>query len=210
MANYEQLKPFYPKDMGTKKGWCLQNVAKGFHIYPSPNPSGSAVADMNTNKRKGTFHSGVRDIPTNCAVPVYQDTVSKNEHILVYDKGVWYSDGKKVNKPGNIFGWGEWCNGYQIVKKGATKGFLPAKGYWCKGDVDPRIGRLCNFYAENFYAYFFPRTKAAAHKKLNGNLFGQNCYNWTVEFQKRTNLYADGMVGPKTYTMLQKYGFRWP
>lgn len=204
---WEQVKPFYPKDMGNKKGFCLQNVAKGFHIYPSPNPSGSAKADMNTNKKKGTFHNGLSGIPANCAVPVYQDTPSVNEHILVYDKGVWWSDGKKVAKPNNVFGWGEWCNGYQIIKNVQPTGFLPAKGYWCKGDKDPRIGKLCQFYAENFYAYFC-KTKAQAHAKLDGNYFGNNCYKWTVEFQKRTKLYPDGCVGKLTYNMLKKYGFK--
>lgn len=202
MANYEQLKPFYPKDMGTKKGWCLQNVAKGFHIYPSPNPSGSAVADMNTNKRKGTLHSGVRDIPTNCAVPVYQDTLSKNEHILVYDKGVWYSDGKKVNKPGNIFGWGEWCNGYQIVKKGAAKGFLPAKGYWARYDKDERVAKLSTFMYKTFPAY--------TNKKALGNVYGDYLWKSIKQFQKNVGLYPDGCVGKLTYAQLQKYGFRWP
>ena len=202
MANYEQLKPFYPKDMGTKKGWCLQNVAKGFHIYPSPNPSGSAVADMNTNKRKGTFHSGVKDIPTNCAVPVYQDTVSKNEHILVYDKGVWYSDGKKVNKPGSIFGWGEWCNGYQIVKKGAAKGFLPAKGYWARYDKDERVAKLSTFMYKTFPAY--------TNKKALGNVYGDYLWKSIKQFQKNVGLYPDGNCGRLTYAQLQKYGFRWP
>lgn len=207
MADYDQLKPFYPKDMGTKKGMCLQNVAKGFHIYPSKDPSASAKADMERNRKKGTLHTDLNTLPKNCSVPVYQDTTSKYEHILVYNKGVWYSDGKRVNKPSHLFGWGEWCNGYQIVKKGATKGFLPAKGYWCKGDVDLRIGNLCNFYANNFYSYFC-KTKAQAHIKLDGNYFGDNCYKWTKEFQKRTGLTPDGIVGKLTYNKLKKYGFK--
>ena len=207
MANYDQIKPFFPKEMGNKKGLCLQNVAKGFRIYPSKDPSSSAKNDMERNKRKGTFHSGIKDIPTNCSVPVYQNTVSKYEHILVYDRGIWYSDGKRVNKPNHIFGWGEWCNGYQIVKKGSTIGFLPAKGYWIKGDKDPRIGKLCDFYAENYYGYFC-KNKKQAHAKLDGNYFGDNCYKWTVKFQKNVGLTPDGCVGKLTYKELKKRGFK--
>ena len=73
---YRQLKPFYPKDMGNKKGQCLQNIAKGFHIYPSKDPSSSAKNDMERNKRKGTLHP-FNSIPNNVAVPVYLDTPSK-------------------------------------------------------------------------------------------------------------------------------------
>jgi hypothetical protein len=204
MANYEQTMPFYPKDMGKQKGWCLQNCRLGFHIYKPK--YASAKAAMDAAKRNGTYHAGTP--PNNISVPVYVSSSSKYGHVVVWDKGTWWSDGKSYRLWSGVLGWDEMMDGTRVVKLQSGSGFLPAKGYWCKGDKDPRIGKLCNFYAENFYAYFFPKTKAAAHKKLDGNLFGQNCYNWTVEFQKRTNLYADGMVGPKTYAMLQKYGFK--
>ena len=206
MANYEQTKPFYPKDMGKQKGWCLQNCRLGFHIY-TPHYA-SAKAAMDAAKRNGTYHAGTP--PYNISVPVYVSSSSKNGHVVVWDKGAWWSDGKKYSSWSGVLGWDEMMDGTRVVKVASSKSFLPTKGYWRKGDQDPRIGKLCNFYAENFYAYFFPKTKASAHKKLDGNYFGQNCHNWTVEFQKRTNLYADGCVGPKTYAMLQKYGFRWP
>ena len=196
---YEQLKPFYPKDMGTKKGWCLQNVAKGFHAYPSSNPSASAKADMDKNKAKGTFHSGTKDIPTNCAVPVYIKTTSQYGHVEAYDKGVYYNDGKKTKNPGTILGWGEWCNGYQIVKRGQTKSFLPAKGYWCKYDNDERVAYLARFMRREFPAY----TSA----KALGPIYGDYLSKSIAEFQKRTGLYPDGMTGPITYNKLKEYGF---
>lgn len=198
---YEQLKTFYPKDMGKAKGWCLRNVAQGFHICPSPIPAPDAKTDMSRNKAKGTFHSSLSDIPTNCAVPVYVKTTSKYGHVAVYDKGVFYNDGKKVNSLGTILGWGEWCNGYQIVKRGATRSFLPAKGYWCLGDKDDRIATLALFMRQNFPAY----TSA----KALGPYYGKYLESSIKNFQKRTGLAADGCVGKLTYNKLKEYGFRY-
>lgn len=197
---YEQLKPFYPKDMGSKKGWCLQNVAKGFHIYPSSDPSSSAKSDMNRNIAKGTYHTGMSDVPTNCAVPIYVKTTSQYGHIAVYDKGVYYNDGKKVGSVGTILGWGEWCNGYQIVKKQAKKSFLPAKGYWCRYDKDSRVGELATFMYKTFPSY--------TNKKALGNIYGDYLWKSIKEFQKRTGLYPDGMTGKLTYNKLKEYGFK--
>lgn len=199
---YEQLKPFYPKDMGTKKGWCLQNVAKGFHIFPSSDPSASAKADMNRNIAKGTFHSKLNDIPYNCAVPVYVKSPSQYGHVVVFDKGIYYTDGRRYTpNEDDITGWGEWCNGYQIVKKGVTKSFLPAKGYWCKYDDDERVGCLARFMYRNFPAY--------TNKKALGNIYGDYLSASIKEFQKRTGLYPDGMTGKITYAKLQEYGFNY-
>lgn len=197
---YEQLKQFDPKKMGKDKGYCLANVAKGFGIYPSPDPSSSAKADMERNKKKGTLNS-INDIPRNCAVPVYLDTSSKYEHVVVYDKGQWYSDGKKMNQPDlkTVFGWGEWCNGYQIVKKTAARSFLPAKGYWGLGDCDDRIACLARFMRREFPAY----TSA----KALGSYFGTYIQKSIKEFQRRVGLVPDGYVGKLTYNKLKQYGF---
>ena len=201
MYEYEQIKNFFPKDMGTKKGWCLQNVARGYHIFPSPDPSASAKADMQRNVKNGTYHQGMADAPRNCAVPVYSNMGSQYGHIGVLDKGVYYSDGKRTTIPSNACGWGEWCNGYQIVKKGTTRSFLPAKGYWCEGDNDPRIGEMALFMRQNFPAY----TPA----KALGNYYGKYIKASITEFQKRTGLYPDGCVGKLTYAMLKQYGFKY-
>ena len=92
-------------------------------------------------------------------------------------------------------------------------GFLPAKGYWKFGDRDKRIDTLCRFYADTFYGYFC-KSKAEAHRLLDGNYFGNNCLRWTKEFQKRAkadghyNSTVDGMVGKITYEALKYYGFK--
>ena len=88
-----------------------------------------------------------------------------------------------------------------------TDNFLPAKGYWrsehgrTKGDTAPQIGEMASFMRKNFPAY---TPKAAL-----GNYFGKNLRKSIIEFQKRTNIVADGNVGPITYDMLKRYGFKY-
>lgn len=134
---YKQIQAFDPAKMGTAAGLCLQNVAKGYGIYPSPNPSMSAAEDCQRNANAGTLHRD-RNFPSNCAVPVYLDTASKYDHILVADHGTYWSDGKRLTTLDglNVIGWGEQCNGYRIVEytpdptPPTPTGFLPEKGYW--------------------------------------------------------------------------------
>ena len=207
---YKQLKPFYPSDMGTKKGWCLENVARGYHIYGVPSAQTSAKADMEFNKAKGTLHP-LNTLPINVAVPVYLDTASKYEHIEVSDKGVFWSDGKKVSKPAsNCFGWGEYCNGVRIVEyqndPQPSTGFLPPKGYWGRYDKDTRVAELASFMRKVFPAY----TPSSAL----GPIYGDNLWKSMVQFQKNAradgnyNAEIDGNTGPKTYEALKKYGFK--
>lgn len=85
--------------------------------------------------------------------------------------------------------------------------FLPAKGYWrseygrTKGDTAPQIGSMASFMRKNFPRY----TPAAAL----GNYFGKNLRKSIIQFQKNTGLVADGNVGPITYDMLKRYGYKW-
>lgn len=196
--SWKQVKDFNPKNMGTKRGWCLQNCRLGFGITTGRYLS--AKEDMEAQKKNGTLHD-FSTIPYNCAVPVYINTSSKYEHVEVCDHGTWWSDGRKVSEPKNIFGWGELCDGTRVVKyTNVKKPFLPAKGYWCYGDNDPRIGELSAFMYSTFPAY----TK----KKALGNFYGSYIRSAIKEFQRRTKLIpVDGCVGKKTYAMLKKYGF---
>lgn len=201
---YKQTRNFDPQKMGTKSGWCLMNVRLGFGINSGTFPS--AKADMEAQKRGGTFHDGLP--PANIAVPVYFDTASKNEHVMGFDHGTYYSDGKRLaNINGwKVFGWGECCDGVRVVEytqdptPPAPQGFLPAKGYWAKGDNDQRIGQLASFMRSVFPAY----TDARAL----GNYFGPYIEASIRNFQQRTRLQADGKVGPLTYAKLQQYGFK--
>lgn len=109
---WQQVLSFNISKMGTKKGWCLLNTRLGFGI--NKGTYASAKADMLAQKAKGTLHP--LPVPTNISVPVYVDTISVYEHIMVCDHGNYYSDGKKVAQPAHIFGWGELCDGVRVVK----------------------------------------------------------------------------------------------
>ena len=196
---WKQVKAFNPQHMGHKAGWCLQNCRLGFGITQGHYPS--AKADMEAQRKNGTLHP-LNTLPDNVAVPVYLDTPSRYEHVEVVDHGVWWSDGEKVKPAKNVFGWGECCDNVRVVKWVEDKQpFLPAKGYWCYGDNDPRIGELSKFMYKTFPAY--------TNVKALGNYYGKFIRSSIKEFQRRTNLQpVDGCVGKKTYAMLKKYGFK--
>ena len=110
---WQQVLNFNISKMGTQKGWCLKNARLGFGI--TKGTYASAKADMLAQKAKGTLHP--LPAPTNVSVPVYVDSVSVYEHIMVCDHGTYYSDGKKVAQPAKVFGWGEICDGVRVVKR---------------------------------------------------------------------------------------------
>ena len=195
---YEQEKAFYPKEMGTQKGWCLQNCRLGFRIY-TPKYA-SATKAMEAGKRNGTYHAG--NPPTNISVPVYTTSPSPNGHVVVSDRGQYYTDGRKYTPAqSDILGWDEMMDGTRVVHVASTKSFLPAKGYWAKYDEDERVACLARFMRKTFPAY----TPAKALGPVFGNFLSQSL----AQFQKRTGLYPDGMCGPKTYAKLKEYGFNY-
>lgn len=118
---YIQSRKFKLSKMGKKVGWCLMNVRLGFGI-----PYGeyeSAKDAMNADKKAGVFHAGMPTDKT-IQVPLYCDTNSPYEHIVVWDKGKVYSDGKRIKNPTRyykIFGWTERCDGVRVVKKVVKK-----------------------------------------------------------------------------------------
>lgn len=204
---WKQTRSFNPNKMGKRAGWCLQNCRLGFGI--ANGKYASAKADMEAQRKAGTLHS-INTLPNNLAVPVYVDSPSRYEHIVVYDRGTWYSDGKKVSgwraTGSACFGWGELCDGTRVVSwvnsqtVVPTKGFLPSKGYWCRYNIDARVGKLADFMYKNFSLY---TPKAAL-----GNKYGDNLWRAIKEFQRRSKLVQDGNTGPKTYNELKKHGFK--
>lgn len=111
---WKQLVNFDPKKMGTRIGYCLANVRQGFGIAPR---YASAKDAMEGNRSAGTLHD-ISTLPTNVAVPIFVDTSSPYEHVIVSDHGTLYSDGKKLTSLAGLkpFGWAEYLNGVRIVE----------------------------------------------------------------------------------------------
>lgn len=113
---YIQTRSFNLAQMGKTKNFCLRNVRLAYDIPPK---YADAKLAMKENEKLGTLHN-LNTIPNNVAVPVFTDK-GVFGHVLVCDKGVYYSDGKKVGKPNLNYKWGELLNGVRVVKK-ATSG----------------------------------------------------------------------------------------
>ena len=112
---WKQIRTFSPAKMGTKAGMCLQNCRIAFTPEIPPKYVDAKEA-MLANKNAGTLHP-ISSHPTNCAVPVFADTPSVYEHVMVWDGEKLYSDGKQVNPNGfTWFGWGETLNDVRVVE----------------------------------------------------------------------------------------------
>ena len=80
------------------------------------------------------------------------------------------------------------------------KDFFTKKGYFSRGDRHTNIGKIADFMYKTFPAY--------TNKKALGQTYGKYLTEAVTEFQKRSNLVADGQFGPKTLNELNKYGFK--
>ena len=78
--------------------------------------------------------------------------------------------------------------------------FLPARGYFKKGDVSPNVGKIATFMRKTFPSY--------TSEKALGNTYGDNLIKAVKEFQKRTGLEADGYFGKLTLAKLKEFGFK--
>lgn len=117
-TEWAQVRAFYPADMGTTAGWCLQNTRLGFHIYSGT--YASARADMESQEANGTLHSGTP--PDYIAVPIYFKNYwwTSAGHVAAWDHGRIYSDGVEYPSIDSVAtdyaGWGELCDGARVVQ----------------------------------------------------------------------------------------------
>lgn len=116
-GEWEQVRAFNLANMGTVPGMCLQNCRLGFDILTGTFPT--ARADWLSQQANGTLHSGTP--PMDIQVPVYCDTGVTAGHVVVWDRGVVYSDGVLIPQGlsyyRNVIGWGELCDGVRVVQK---------------------------------------------------------------------------------------------
>lgn len=122
MGSWKQDRAFSLAKMGTTKNFCLRNVRQAYGIGPK---YANAKLAMGENRTKKTLHA-LSDIPTSIAVPVFTSN-GVFGHVMVCDHGTYYSDGKKVGKPGNSYLWGEWLNGVRVVHYQDTPAPKPIK-----------------------------------------------------------------------------------
>lgn len=121
---WTQVRDFYPQDMGTTPGWCLQNCRLGFHIYSGTFQN--AVSDMQSQRNNGTLHpfDGATETPPDyIACPVYINIRGVSDgHVCVWDHGTIWNDGYTVPRFTDmggyieVWGWGELCDGQRVVQ----------------------------------------------------------------------------------------------
>lgn len=116
-GGFYQVLPFDPTLMGHTPGMCLQNCREGFGIPTGTFPN--ARADMESQMQNGTLHDGTP--PLMLQVPVYVESGTAAGHVVVWDRGVVWSDGAIVSEGlahwSVIYGWGELCDGVRVVDK---------------------------------------------------------------------------------------------
>ena len=84
--------------------------------------------------------------------------------------------------------------------------FLPARGYFKKGDKGKNVEKINKFYHDVFPGY--AKTLKRNKDNLLGENFGENTEAWTKEFLRRSKLKVDGYFGPLTLAALEKHGFK--
>lgn len=181
---WEQVKAFNLKKMGTKKGYCLQNVRLGFGI---PSKYASAKADMEANKKAGTLHP-ISTLPSNVAVPVYVDTTNQYEHIIVSDKGTFYSDGVKISryKYNSYFGWGELCDGVRVVKQVVEAPTANWKIVKQNGTFTSSVNNLCVRRAPSLNGQVVAHYDKGGSVKYDGYVDNEG-YRWITYIGKSGN-----------------------
>lgn len=191
---YQQVKNFNLKNMGTKAGWCLQNVRLAFGITVGKYPS--AKADMEAQRKAGTLHP-YNTLPNNCAVPVYINTSDPNEHVEVCVNGTaWYSDGRRVSAPksGTVYGWGETCDGVRVVKQIGSKTNEQVadeviRGLWGNGQT--RINRLKDA------GYDPAKIQDIVNKKIQGSYKPSKKTNEAIAREVIAGLWGNGSARKK-------------
>lgn len=77
-----------------------------------------------------------------------------------------------------------------------------------KGDKGVEVGWIQEFLRYNFAAYRHVVRVDRGSLLVVDRDFGPQTEAWVKEFQSRTGLTEDGIVGPKTFAMMRRYGYK--
>lgn len=185
-------------------GWCekFTRTCFGFSARYA-----SARLAYEASKRDGTIHTDTNPPP---GVPVFWDITSgKNaayDHVAVSIGGgrVISTSVGKNGTPAEIsitaltklwgmryLGWGDHYHGKRVHTANDLR----------RGSKGARVGALQRGLLRVFPAYANKLGRLAADED-----FGPQSEEWVREFQERTGLLVDGIVGPATTRELAKYG----
>jgi len=76
-----------------------------------------------------------------------------------------------------------------------------------KGDSGEQVRWIQNFLRAVFPSYRNSVTYMRGHLIVPDGVFGDQTVSWVKEFQRRTSLKQDGIVGPLTLAKLRAYGY---
>jgi peptidoglycan hydrolase-like protein with peptidoglycan-binding domain len=80
---------------------------------------------------------------------------------------------------------------------------------WAMGSSGSTVTHIQKFLRDVFPAYKDSVAYMRGHLISVDGDFGRQTRAWVMEFQHRTNLSVDGVVGPNTFGQMRKYGYKY-
>ena len=172
--------------------------------YGGAKYNSNGVPDTNAN---GMFDNYCTDKSSDFSNIVPGEFVWLEGHIGVYIGNglvvectpIW-KDGVQVTACGNIGSkkgyntrtWKKHGKSKFIQYTGGGSSFLPARGYFKKGDSGKNVEKICSWFED----------------KVKGNYFGDYLEACVKVYQKQNGLEQDGNIGPITLASMKKNGFK--
>ena len=170
---------------GVLWGWSGSNSTNGGAKYES-----NGVPDINAN----TMINKCNNISTNFSNIQMGELLWMNGHV-----GIYYKNGEVIecspafNNKVQITNISQrnWKKHGFLPWIKYDSSFLPARGYFKKGDSGKNVEKICAFLSEF----------------VKGDYFGDYAVACTKVFQKQNGLESDGNIGPLTLAKMEEKGF---
>ena len=168
----------------------------------------SVTIETSNDKTGGDWH--VSDASLNSLIKLVADIAKRNNlGKLVKGKNLtWHSMYASTACPGPYLKskLDYICNEANKINQGkeitpVQNTFLPARGYFQKGDKSDNVAKIASFMRKTFPSY--------TSSKALGPIYGDNLIKAIKTFQSRTGLTTDGCVGKLTLAKLVQYGFKY-